>query len=62
MFGYLIALGMSATVVNNIISMINAGLTITTILSFIATLGVGTGALVLIKQMIKKKALRTLAN
>jgi TM2 domain-containing membrane protein YozV len=62
MFGYLISLGMAASVANNIISMINAGLTIATILSFISTLGVGAGALVLIKQMIKKKALRTLVN
>lgn len=62
MFGYLITLGLSATLANNVIKMINAGLTITSILTFLATLGVGASALMLIKQMIKRKALRTLAN
>ncbi|MFW2491795.1 hypothetical protein ACN077_25040 [Clostridium chromiireducens] len=62
MFNLLIGLGMGSDIVQHVLDMIDAGMTVATILSFLYTLGVGTAAAALIKQAIKKKAFRTIAN
>lgn len=53
MFDWLVSLGFAITTAKNIISLVNAGLTIWTIVSFFSTLGVGAGLILSLKGILK---------
>jgi len=62
MFNFLITAGIGADIAQNVLDMVDAGMTIASILSFVSTLGLGTAGIIAVKAFIKKKAFRTLAN
>ena len=52
---WLTTLGISADIAKNIVDVINAGLTVTTILSLFSTVGLGAGLIATLKVIFKKK-------
>lgn len=52
---WLTTLGISADIAKNIVDVINAGLTVTTILSLFSTVGLGAGLIATLKGIFKKK-------
>lgn len=57
MIHWLTVIGLSADLVDKVRSMINAGLTIATVISFLSSAGVGSGIILALKGIFKKRGL-----
>ncbi|MBE6049694.1 MAG: hypothetical protein E7214_03290 [Clostridium sp.] len=58
---WLAALGVSSDIIQNVIDMVNAGLSVASVLSFLSTLGLGAGLLAALKGIAKKKGVQAIA-